>query len=69
MALIFSTYLLALHFSGNNILPGWISILASIWILGGLIISCLGILGIYIAKIFIESKKRPISIIKKIHGK
>jgi putative glycosyltransferase len=48
-------------------LPGWTSVMASVWLLGGLIISFLGIIGIYLSKIFIETKNRPYSLIKKIH--
>ena len=36
---------------------------------GGLIIFFLGVIGIYLSKIFIEVKQRPYSTIKKIHTK
>ena len=45
---------------------GWTSILCSIYLIGGIIISGLGIIGIYISKIFEETKNRPYTIIKKI---
>lgn len=48
-------------------LAGWTSVMASVWFLGGLIISFLGIIGIYLSKMFIETKNRPYTIIKKIH--
>jgi putative glycosyltransferase len=47
--------------------PGWISIMVSIWFLGGVIIFCLGIIGIYLSKIFIEVKQRPYTLIKAIY--
>jgi len=46
---------------------GWTSILLSIWLVGGIIILFLGIIGIYISKIFIEVKSRPITIVKAVH--
>lgn len=46
---------------------GWKLAAASIWTLGGLIIVCLGIIGIYISKIYIETKRRPYTIIRKIY--
>ena len=49
----------------NNSLDGWSSIMASIWLIGGLLISFVGVIGIYIAKSFIEQKKRPLYIINK----
>jgi putative glycosyltransferase len=36
--------------------------------LGGLCIASVGILGLYIARIFIETKQRPYSIVRAVHG-
>jgi len=36
----------------------------SLYFIGGIIISILGILGIYLGKTFDESKKRPLYIVK-----
>ena len=47
---------------------GWTSLMASIWLLGGLIILFIGIIGIYLSKIFTETKNRPFVIIKTEHG-
>jgi putative glycosyltransferase len=47
--------------------PGFASIIASIWFLGGVTILGLGIIGIYLARVFLEAKNRPLSIIRKIH--
>jgi putative glycosyltransferase len=46
-------------------LDGWASLIVSIWFFGGLIILFLGIIGIYLSKIFSEVKKRPNTTIKK----
>lgn len=48
-------------------LIGWTSVMASIWLLGGLVISFVGVLGIYLSKIFIETKKRPYTIVRNIY--
>lgn len=45
---------------------GWISIILSIWFMGGLILSSIGIIGIYLAKIFNQVKGRPLYIIREI---
>lgn len=50
-------------------LVGWTSLIASIWLLGGLVILFIGILGIYISTIFIETKRRPYAIVRAIHGR
>ena len=47
-------------------ISGWASLLASIWLLGGIIILFLGIIGIYIHRVFIETKKRPNAIIRNV---
>ena len=39
--------------------PGWASIIFSIWLLGGLQIFAIGIVGEYIGKIYLETKHRP----------
>ena len=38
---------------------GWTAIIGSIWLLGGIQLLCLGIIGEYIGKIYSESKHRP----------
>lgn len=48
-------------------LMGWPSLIVSIWLLGGINIMCLGVIGIYLSKIFIETKQRPYTIIRKIY--
>lgn len=45
---------------------GWTSILASIWMIGGIQLLCLGVIGEYIGKIYSETKQRPRYIIEKV---
>jgi dolichol-phosphate mannosyltransferase len=47
----------------GRIVLGWASLFVSIWLLSGLIIFTLGILGLYIGKTFDQTKTRPIYII------
>ena len=47
---------------------GYTSIIVSIWFLSGVIITTIGVAGIYIGKIFDQTKNRPVYIIDKIHG-
>lgn len=46
---------------------GWASIMASIWLIGGVIIFLLGLIGIYLSKVFLETKNRPTTIVRKIY--
>lgn len=52
----------------NITFEGWTSIIVSIWFFGGLIILFLGIIGIYLSKVFIEVKDRPYTIIRKTYN-
>lgn len=51
-------YALISYFSGH-VVPGWTSLILSIWFLGGLQLLAIGLVGQYIGKIYIEVKKRP----------
>jgi putative glycosyltransferase len=48
----------------NNVTSGWTSVMVSIWFLSGVLLLTIGILGLYLSKIFSEVKNRPI-IVKK----
>jgi putative glycosyltransferase len=50
-------------------LSGWTSVMASIWLLGGMVISFIGVVGIYLSKIFSETKQRPYTIVRQIYAK
>ncbi len=51
----------------HNSAAGWASLIVSIWFMGGIIVFCLGVIGIYISKIFIETKNRPYTIMRRVH--
>lgn len=67
LSVLYSLYLFALWFLGASMLSGWTSVMLSIWLLGGIIISFIGLIGMYMAKIFIEVKHRPYTIIREIY--
>ena len=52
-------------FLGTSV-DGWASIMVSIWFIGGAMISFMGVVAIYISKIFIETRGHPFSVIRKI---
>ena len=47
---------------------GWASIMLSIWLVGGLILMSMGVIGTYIGKIYTEVKRRPLYHIQEILG-
>ena len=60
-------YFLGRYFTSGVGVDGFNSQIISIWFLGGLITLILGILGIYIANIMGESKRRPYTIVRRVH--
>jgi len=62
---LFILYLITNHFLYGDTLTGWASLVAFQFFIGGIIIFSLGVVGIYIAKIYSEVKQRPTSIIKQ----
>ncbi|WP_338473159.1 glycosyltransferase family 2 protein [Niallia sp. XMNu-256] len=57
-SLIFLSYFLILKFIGETE-TGWTSLITSIWLIGGLQLMAIGLIGEYIGKVYQESKRRP----------
>jgi putative glycosyltransferase len=66
-AAAYTTYLVVNRLFLETPLDGWTSVMASIWLLGGLIICFLGVIGIYLAKVFSETKQRPNTIVRAVY--
>lgn len=66
VALLFIACLVYRYFFLDRPLGGWTSVIASIWLLGGITISFVGILAIYVSKIFAEVKQRPYTIVREV---
>lgn len=58
-------YYLILYFTGKIVQLGFTSLILSIWFLSGVIIMILGIIGLYLGKIFDKVKDRPSFIVKE----
>lgn len=43
----------------DNTVLGWASVICSVWAIGGLILLSIGVVGEYIGKIYLETKRRP----------
>ncbi len=64
MGVIYAIYGIVTKIMGNTT-DGWASIIVSIWIIGGVQLLALGLIGEYIGKIYKEVKQRPKYIIEK----
>jgi polyisoprenyl-phosphate glycosyltransferase len=64
-AIAFTMVLLSVgrYLNGDIQIAGFTSIVASIWLVGGMTIMCLGIIGLYLARLFMEAKGRPYYVV------
>lgn len=58
VSLVMLVYFLVRHFTGHTV-AGWTSLALSVWAIGGLQLLAIGVIGEYIGKIYLETKKRP----------
>lgn len=61
---VYAILMFLLH--GTFVLPGWASIISSVLFIGGVQLILLGVVGIYIGNIYLETKRRPLYIIDRI---
>jgi putative glycosyltransferase len=67
LSMMTGVYLIITHLNGHTP-PGWASIVVSISFFGGLTVFSIGVVGLYVSRIFIETKGRPYTIIRRIHS-
>lgn len=53
---------------GAFVVPGWASIVVAVTFLGGIQLMVLGMMGLYVARIYDEVKSRPLYVIREAHG-
>lgn len=65
VSIIMLIYSLIRNWMGATIV-GWTSLMVSIWMVGGIQLLCLGVIGEYIGKIYSETKRRPRYLIESV---
>jgi len=65
-SLAMAVWAIAIRLFTERALPGWASTTVPIYLLGGVQLLCIGILGEYVAKIYGETKSRPRYLIEKV---
>lgn len=63
---LYALYVLLLYLNGSVVISGWTSLIISFWFLSGMIIFLLGVVGLYIGKMFERVKDRPLYIVDTI---
>lgn len=68
IAFVLVTYLVTRWLLFGNTVEGWTSVMISVWIIGGINLFFIGLVGLYISKIFTEVKHRPNAIVRAVYG-
>ena len=64
LGVVMAAYVIVSLAKGHTV-AGWASIMMSIWLLGGLQLMALGLIGEYVGKIYLETKRRPKFILEE----
>lgn len=67
-SIAFSLWALWIRLMTDQAVPGWASTVVPIYFLGGIQLLCIGILGEYVAKLYMETKRRPRYFVEKQSG-
>ena len=65
IALIYAIYAIVIHVFTDKTITGWTSLIVSVLLCGGIQMLLLGVIGEYLGRLFIESKRRPDYIIRE----
>ena len=68
LGLLMAVYAIVQAFLGQTA-TGWASLMVSIWVVGGVQLMALGLIGTYVGKIYTEVKRRPRFIVETYKGK
>jgi glycosyltransferase involved in cell wall biosynthesis len=63
---LYALYIVVRALWGTTSVIGWPSLIVSIWFLAGIIIFILGVVGLYVGKVFEQVKNRPLYVIEEI---
>ena len=68
IAILMSMLSVVRYLRGDIQVAGFTSIVASIWLLGGMTIFCVGIIGLYLGRMFVDAKGRPYYLVAESIG-
>ncbi len=65
LSLLAGLYVFVLALSGRNTVTGWASVMVSLYFLSGIMLGFMGVLGLYLGRVFDEVKGRPLYVIRE----
>lgn len=68
LSLGMGAWALGVKLFSDNAVPGWASIVIPLFLLSGVQLLSLGIIGEYLAKVFLETKRRPLYFVERLAG-
>ena len=68
LGFLYSLYALWERFASGTILAGWTSIIMLVAIVGGIQLMLIGVIGVYLGKIYEEVKQRPLYLVRASIG-
>lgn len=68
LSLLAGIYVLVLYFN-RSLLTGWPSLIVAQFFLSGIILLAIGIVGLYVGNIFMQTKGRPLYVVRQILNK
>lgn len=65
VALGITVFSLYRYLHGDIAVAGYTSLIASMWLLAGVILFCMGIIGLYVGRVFESVKRRPVFVVRE----
>lgn len=65
VALVITAYSLLRYLHGDIDVAGYTSLIASMWLLAGVMLFCMGVIGLYVGRVFESVKARPVFIVRE----
>ena len=67
-SVVYGMVAIVLKLAGENLVPGYASLLAAITFLSGIQLAVMGMVGLYVGRIYDETRARPLYVVRETHG-